>query len=41
MNWNYDLHKTIATERQHKADRARLTERENDERRGKRARRNR
>lgn len=38
MNWNLDLHKSVANEQIRRAERQRLLTIENDERRGKRAR---
>lgn len=41
MNWNFDLHKTVANDNQRRAERQRLLNTENDESRGKRARKTR
>tara|TARA_Y100001933_G_C18713749_1_gene444418 strand:- start:150 stop:275 length:126 start_codon:yes stop_codon:yes gene_type:complete len=41
MNWNLDLHKSVANEQIRRAERQRLLQTENDDRRGKRARKSR
>ncbi|WP_275944764.1 hypothetical protein [Phototrophicus methaneseepsis] len=41
MNWNFDLHKTVANDHERRANRQRLLDIQNDDRRGKRARKSR